>query len=53
MWNRNAESLVNNMTGRLPPDETLDYFLGLMLRAPFRLARDVLPHMHPARRSST
>ena len=26
-------------------DETLDYFLGLMLRAPFRLARDVLPHM--------
>lgn len=28
-------------------DETLDYFLGLMLRAPFRLARDVLPHMGP------
>jgi NAD(P)-dependent dehydrogenase (short-subunit alcohol dehydrogenase family) len=28
-------------------DETLDYFLGLMLRAPFRLARDVLPHMQP------
>jgi NAD(P)-dependent dehydrogenase (short-subunit alcohol dehydrogenase family) len=28
-------------------DETLDYFLGLMLRAPFRLARDVLPHMKP------
>jgi NAD(P)-dependent dehydrogenase (short-subunit alcohol dehydrogenase family) len=26
-------------------DETLDYFLGVMLRAPFRLARDVLPHM--------
>jgi NAD(P)-dependent dehydrogenase (short-subunit alcohol dehydrogenase family) len=26
-------------------DESLDYFLGLMLRAPFRLARDVLPHM--------
>ncbi|KWX24539.1 oxidoreductase [Mycolicibacterium wolinskyi] len=26
-------------------DETLDYFLGIMLRAPFRLARDVLPHM--------
>ena len=26
-------------------DETLDYFLGLMLRAPFRLAREVLPHM--------
>jgi NAD(P)-dependent dehydrogenase (short-subunit alcohol dehydrogenase family) len=28
-------------------DETLDYFLGVMLRAPFRLARDVLPHMNP------
>src|ERR1700761_2994279 len=28
-------------------DETLDYFLGLMLRAPFRLGRDVLPHMGP------
>jgi NAD(P)-dependent dehydrogenase (short-subunit alcohol dehydrogenase family) len=28
-------------------DETLDRFLGLMLRAPFRLARDVLPHMRP------
>ena len=28
-------------------DETLDYFLGVMLRAPFRLARDVLPHMRP------
>src|SRR5579875_194588 len=28
-------------------DETLDHFLGLMLRAPFRLARDVLPHMQP------
>lgn len=28
-------------------DETLDYFLGVMLRAPFRLARDVLPHMAP------
>jgi NAD(P)-dependent dehydrogenase (short-subunit alcohol dehydrogenase family) len=26
-------------------DATLDYFLSLMLRAPFRLARDVLPHM--------
>jgi NAD(P)-dependent dehydrogenase (short-subunit alcohol dehydrogenase family) len=25
----------------------LDYFLNLMLRAPFRLARDVLPHMSP------
>jgi NAD(P)-dependent dehydrogenase (short-subunit alcohol dehydrogenase family) len=28
-------------------DETLDHFLGLMLRAPFRLAREVLPHMAP------
>ncbi|MCV7438576.1 SDR family NAD(P)-dependent oxidoreductase [Mycobacterium seoulense] len=28
-------------------DETLDYFLDLMLRAPFRLAREVLPHMAP------
>jgi NAD(P)-dependent dehydrogenase (short-subunit alcohol dehydrogenase family) len=26
-------------------DATLDYFLGLMLRAPFRLAREALPHM--------
>ena len=26
-------------------DETLDYFLGVMLRAPFRLARDVIAHM--------
>jgi NAD(P)-dependent dehydrogenase (short-subunit alcohol dehydrogenase family) len=28
-------------------DASLDYFLGLMLRAPFRLARDVLPRMKP------
>jgi len=28
-------------------DQMLDHFLGLMLRAPFRLARDVLPHMKP------
>jgi NAD(P)-dependent dehydrogenase (short-subunit alcohol dehydrogenase family) len=28
-------------------DQSLDYFLGLMLRAPFRLARDVLPYMKP------
>ncbi|OBF80101.1 oxidoreductase [Mycobacterium sp. 852002-51163_SCH5372311] len=26
-------------------DESLDHFLGLMLRAPFRLIREVLPHM--------
>lgn len=28
-------------------DQTLDHFLGLMLRAPFRLAREVLPLMEP------
>lgn len=28
-------------------DETLDHFLGVMLRAPFRLARDVIVHMQP------
>ena len=28
-------------------DEMLDHFLGVMLRAPFRLAREVLPHMPP------
>jgi len=28
-------------------DETLDHFLGIMLRAPFRLARDVIGHMEP------
>jgi NAD(P)-dependent dehydrogenase (short-subunit alcohol dehydrogenase family) len=28
-------------------DESLDHFLGLMLRAPFRLIREVLPHMGP------
>ncbi|MFT5033031.1 MAG: meso-butanediol dehydrogenase/(S,S)-butanediol dehydrogenase/diacetyl reductase [Bacteroidia bacterium] len=28
-------------------DEILDSFLGIMLRAPFRLARDVIPHMQP------
>ncbi len=28
-------------------DETLDHFLGLMLRAPFRLAREVIPHLRP------
>ena len=34
-------------------DECWITFWDLMLRAPFRLARDVLPHMGPARRSST
>ena len=28
-------------------DESLDHFLDLMLRAPFRLIREVLPHMQP------
>lgn len=28
-------------------DETLDHFLDIMLRAPFRLARDVIPHLGP------
>jgi len=28
-------------------DEMLDQFLGVMLRAPFRLARDVIPHLQP------
>lgn len=28
-------------------DAMLDHFLGLMLRAPFRLAREVVPHMKP------
>lgn len=51
-WGR-IDYLVNNAgVGSPKPlhetdDETLDYFLGLMLRAPFRLARDVIPHMQP------
>ncbi|MBK6739595.1 MAG: SDR family oxidoreductase [Haliea sp.] len=28
-------------------DATLDHFLGIMLRAPFRIARDVIAHMQP------
>jgi NAD(P)-dependent dehydrogenase (short-subunit alcohol dehydrogenase family) len=28
-------------------DEALDHFLDVMLRAPFRLAREVVPHMRP------
>ncbi|UVO55746.1 SDR family NAD(P)-dependent oxidoreductase [Sphingomonas sp. SUN039] len=28
-------------------DATLDHFLDIMLRAPFRLCRDVIPHMGP------
>ncbi len=51
-WGR-VDFLINNAgVGSPKPlhetdDETLDHFLGLMLRAPFRLARDVLPHMAP------
>jgi len=49
-WEK-IDFLVNNAgVGSPKPlhetdDKMLDYFLGLMLRAPFRLARDVLPHM--------
>lgn len=48
-----VDFLVNNAgVGSPKPlhetdDRTLDQFLGLMLRAPFRLARDVLAHMRP------
>jgi NAD(P)-dependent dehydrogenase (short-subunit alcohol dehydrogenase family) len=51
-WGR-IDFLINNAgAGRPKPvhetdDAMLDYFLGLMLRAPFRLAREVLPHMKP------
>jgi meso-butanediol dehydrogenase / (S,S)-butanediol dehydrogenase / diacetyl reductase len=51
-WGR-IDFLINNAgVGSPKPlhetdDESLDYFLGLMLRAPFRLARDVLPHLQP------
>jgi NAD(P)-dependent dehydrogenase (short-subunit alcohol dehydrogenase family) len=49
-WGR-IDFLVNNAgVGSPKPlhetdDAMLDYFLGLMLRAPFRLAREVIPHM--------
>lgn len=45
--------LINNAgVGRPKPlhetdDDTLDHFLDIMLRAPFRLTREVLPHMPP------
>ena len=45
--------LINNAgIGRPQPlhetdDESLDHFLGIMLRAPFRLSREALPHMPP------
>lgn len=51
-WGR-MDYLVNNagIGGPKPlhetDDESLDHFLNLMLRAPFRLARDVLPHLRP------
>jgi len=46
-----VDFLINNAgVGNPTPlhdtdDDTLDYFLEVMLKAPFRLARDVLPHM--------
>jgi NAD(P)-dependent dehydrogenase (short-subunit alcohol dehydrogenase family) len=51
-WGR-IDFLINNAgVGSPKPlhetdDATLDYVLSVMLRAPFRLARDVLPHMRP------
>jgi NAD(P)-dependent dehydrogenase (short-subunit alcohol dehydrogenase family) len=51
-WGR-IDFLVNNagLGGPKPlhetDDETLDHFLAVMLRAPFRLTREVLPHMPP------
>jgi NAD(P)-dependent dehydrogenase (short-subunit alcohol dehydrogenase family) len=51
-WGR-IDYLINNAgVGSPKPlhetdDETLDQFLGIMLRAPFRLARDVIGHMQP------
>ena len=49
-WGR-IDFLINNAGVGAPKplaetdDAMLDYFLGLMLRAPFRLARDCIPHM--------
>jgi NAD(P)-dependent dehydrogenase (short-subunit alcohol dehydrogenase family) len=49
-WGK-VDFLINNAgVGSPKPlhetdDATLDYFLGLMLRAPFRLAREALPYM--------
>ena len=51
-WGR-IDILINNAgVGSPKPlhetdDETLDHFLAVMLRAPFRLTREVLPHMAP------
>jgi NAD(P)-dependent dehydrogenase (short-subunit alcohol dehydrogenase family) len=49
-WQK-IDFLVNNAGAGSPKplhetdDAMLDYFLGLMLRAPFRIARDALPNM--------
>jgi NAD(P)-dependent dehydrogenase (short-subunit alcohol dehydrogenase family) len=51
-WGR-IDFLVNNAgVGNPKPlhetdDESLDYFLGVMLRAPFRLSREAISHMEP------
>jgi NAD(P)-dependent dehydrogenase (short-subunit alcohol dehydrogenase family) len=51
-WGR-IDFLINNAgIGSPKPlhevdDENLDYFLDVMLRAPFRISRDVLAHMQP------
>ena len=51
-WGR-IDFLINNAgVGSPKPigetdDAMLDHFLGLMLRAPFRLTREVLPHLKP------
>jgi NAD(P)-dependent dehydrogenase (short-subunit alcohol dehydrogenase family) len=51
-WGR-IDFLINNAgVGSPKPlhetdDQMLDNFLGIMLRAPFRLARDVIKHMKP------
>ncbi len=51
-WGR-IDFLINNAgIGSPKPlhevdDDNLDHFLNVMLRAPFRLSRDVLPHMKP------
>ena len=51
-WGR-IDFLINNAgIGSPKPlhetdDATLDHFLGIMLRAPFRLSRDVIVHMKP------
>jgi NAD(P)-dependent dehydrogenase (short-subunit alcohol dehydrogenase family) len=51
-WGR-IDFLINNAgIGSPKPlhetdDATLDHFLGVMLRAPFRLARDVIQHLKP------